>query len=131
MSSGMETDDTESPMGTAPLRYAYVLIVPNPYITGSFGIRRDPLVADKDGLGKYYFWIKVGDSDKPDNRVDNYMNQNQAYAIWKFEDAPPRPGKKLESAHLKKHIRGGLAPGSKSGFSYFSLGGSHLTGKVV
>ncbi|KAG9091484.1 hypothetical protein FS749_016518 [Ceratobasidium sp. UAMH 11750] len=119
MSSGMETDDTESPMETAPLRYVYVLIVPNPYATGSFGIRRGPFVADKDGLGKYYFWIKVGDSDNPDNRVDNYMNQNQAslvtsYAIWKFEDAPPRPGKKLESAHLKKHIRGGLASGSKT-----------------
>ncbi|KAG9087950.1 hypothetical protein FS749_002539 [Ceratobasidium sp. UAMH 11750] len=115
MSTKIETEETKEPHVEKPvLRYAYVLIVPNPFGTGSFGIRRDPALAGQDELGQYYFWIKVGDSDNPEDRVDDYKNQNQGFVYLKFEDAEPNPGKKLETAVLGNKLRGGLAPGSKT-----------------
>ncbi|KAG8692627.1 hypothetical protein FRC08_009631 [Ceratobasidium sp. 394] len=90
---------------------AYIIVVPDPVNTVTCGIRR---WYKTDTLGEYYFWMKIGDSSKPKQRLSQYKDPDRAYAVVNFTDVvgKEKPGKALELKHLEKHIQGGLSPGA-------------------
>ncbi|KAG8692628.1 hypothetical protein FRC08_009632 [Ceratobasidium sp. 394] len=93
------------------LAYAYIIIVPNPMESETLGIRRET-AADK--LGEYYFWMKIGDSDNPKQRLSQYQDPDSAYVTLRLATTGgfDNPGKALELAHLMHNAKGGLKPGA-------------------
>ncbi|KAG9123083.1 hypothetical protein FRC07_000257 [Ceratobasidium sp. 392] len=89
---------------------AYIIVIPDPTPEDARGIRR----VDSKGLpGKYYFWIKIGDSRNAENRVTDYCDSDSKHVVMHVT-GKLHPGKQLELECLKDHAKGGLLQGSQT-----------------
>ncbi|KAB5588260.1 hypothetical protein CTheo_8301 [Ceratobasidium theobromae] len=101
--------------------HAYLLVFPCPG-KGAFGIERDS--KPEDALGKYVFWVKIGDcGDDPNTRLNFYQQWiiNQDVAFCDFTccypdptNRKPRIGKQLEHKIFGKSEMGGLGQARSS-----------------
>ncbi|KAG8791189.1 hypothetical protein FRC12_009918 [Ceratobasidium sp. 428] len=104
-------------MSVAARKYeadAYIVVVPKPS-KGVLGFKR---YADDDtgpdDRGQYMFWIKIGDSASPMDRLQKYLNPDQAHnrapalshnslGLVHLTNCPStKPGKDLERKHLRQ-----------------------------
>ncbi|KAG8796047.1 hypothetical protein FRC12_005837 [Ceratobasidium sp. 428] len=93
-------------MSAAAKKYeadAYIVVVPKPS-KGVLGFKR---YADDDtapdARGQYMFWIKIGDSASPMDRLQKYPNPDQALGLVHLTKcSSTKPGKDLERLHLRQ-----------------------------